>query len=200
MRVAVIGATGVLGTSVVRSLVAAGHDVVGLARSPEKARTLQRLGASAHQAGLLDHDGLLGLLEGADVVCNMATRAPVGAAALRSRAWRLNDRLRTEGVQRVVDAAREARVRRVVQESVSFVYADQGDEWIDEDAPLTITRATEPVSVGESHVQEVVCGSRVGVVLRFGTILGDDPMTRLALRSLRTATPWAWARPGGGRT
>lgn len=133
---------------------------------------------------MFDHDSLVRMLEGADAVCNFASRVPVGLSALRPHAWRTNDRLRTEGVRKVVEAAREARVRRVVQESVSYLYADQGDAWIGEDAPVDITCATEPASVGESHVQDYSCGSRVGVVLRFGTIVGDDPLTRLRLRAV----------------
>ena len=198
MRVAVTGATGVIGSAVVPALLAAGHDVVGLARSPEKARQLERTGAEARRlTGLADHDGLVQLFDGADAVANFATHIPVGLASLRSGAWRTNDRLRTEGVRRVVAAAREAGVRRLVQEGVSFLYADQGDEWVDEDSPLEITRATEPASVGESHVQEYACGSRAGVVLRLGTIIGDDPMTRFQLRTLRRGQPIGLGSPEG---
>ena len=136
MRVAVIGATGVIGRSVVPELVSAGHEVVGLARTPDKARLLRSLGAEPHHTSLADHAGLVAMFDGADAVCNFATHVPVGLSAVRPHAWRSHDRLRTEGVRRVVEAAREARVRRVVQESVSFLYADQGDEWIAEDAPL----------------------------------------------------------------
>jgi nucleoside-diphosphate-sugar epimerase len=195
--VAVTGATGVIGTSVVPALVAAGHDVVGLARTSDKARLLEDLGATAWSTSLLDHDGLAEMFSGADAVANFATRVPVGLSALRRGAWRVNDRLRTDGVRRVVAAARDAGVRRVVQESVSFLYADQGDDWVAEDSPVEITRATEPASVGESHVQEYACGSRVGVVLRFGTIIGDDPLTRFQLRTLRHGQPIGLGAPEG---
>ena len=90
-------------------------------------------------------------------------------------------------------------MRRVVQESVSFLYADHGDAWIGEDAPVEITRATEPASVGESHVQEYTCGSRAGVVLRLGTIIGDDPLHPVpaAVAAARAAiglgSPDGWA-------
>ena len=189
MKVAVTGATGVIGTAAVRALVAAGHDVVGLARTPEKAARLETLGASAARTDLFDHAGLTRMFEGCDAVCNFATHIPVGLAAALPGAWRENDRLRTEGVRRVVDAAREARVRRLVQESVSFLYADNGDDWITEQSPVEINRATEPASVGESHVQRYQCGSRHGVVLRFGTIVGDDGLTRWMLRSARHGRP-----------
>jgi nucleoside-diphosphate-sugar epimerase len=58
---------------------------------------------------------------------------------------------------------------------------------------------TEPVSVGETHVQEYQCGSRSGVVLRFGTIIGDDGLTRWMLKSthhgrpIGTGSPRSWA-------
>jgi nucleoside-diphosphate-sugar epimerase len=197
MRVAVTGATGVIGSSALPQLVAAGHDVIGLARTPEKAQLLEDLGVSACRTSLLDHDGLVEMFDGADAVCNFATRIPIGLNALRRGAWRVNDRLRTDGVRRVVAAARDAGVRRVVQESVSFLYADQGDEWIAEDSPVEITRATEPASVGESHVQDYACGSRAGVVLRFGTIIGNDPLTRFQVRSLRRGQPIGLGAPEG---
>ncbi len=197
MRVAVTGATGVIGRSAVPSLVSAGHDVVGLARTPEKAALLERLGATPVQAGLNDHDSLVAMFAGADAVANFATNVPVGLAALRPSRWRSNDRLRTEGVRRVVAAARDAGVRRIVQESVSFLYAPQGDQWITEDSPLEITRATEPASVGESHVQDYACGSRTGVVLRFGRIVGDDGLTRMQLRAARQGRPVGLGAPEG---
>lgn len=197
MRVAVIGATGVLGTAAVRTLTSAGHSVVGLARDAEKARRLETLGAEARRTSLSDPVGLVAMLAGADVVCNLSSSVPVGLAALRPGAWRANDRLRTDGVARVLEAAREARVRRIVQTGVSFLYADQGDAWIDEDAPLEITRATEPASVAESRVQDYTCGSRTGVVLRFGSIVGDDPMTRFTLRAARNGVAVAVGTPDG---
>jgi nucleoside-diphosphate-sugar epimerase len=197
VRVAVVGATGVIGRSAVPALLQAGHDVVGLARSDERAEVLHRMGAAAQQVSMGDRAGLVALFTGADAVCNFATRVPVGLAASRPGAWRANDRLRTEGVRRVVEAAREARVRRVVQESVSFLYADQGDDWVHEGSPLGITRATEPASVGESLLQDFTCGSRAGVVLRLGSIMGDDPMTRFLLDSARRGRPVGVGSPDG---
>ncbi|HET6625856.1 MAG TPA: NAD(P)-dependent oxidoreductase [Nocardioidaceae bacterium] len=191
-----IGATGVIGTSAVRALAAAGHDVVGLARTPEKAARLELAGARAVQTDLFDPDGLARMFDGADAVCNLTTHVPVGYGAARAGAWRENDRLRTEGVRRVVDAARTAGVRRIVQESVSFLYADNADGWITEQSPVEINRATEPASVGESRIQDYACRSRSGVVLRFGTIVGDDRLTRWTLRSARHGRPVGLGRPG----
>ena len=197
MKVAVTGATGVLGTSSVVALVRAGHDVAGLARTPEKAALLEGRGASAVVTGLSDHDGLVALFSDADAVCNLATSIPVGLSGVWPGAWRSNDRLRTEGVRRVVAAAREAGVRRIVQESVSFLYADHGDAWITEDSSLDITGATEPASVAEAQVQDYLCDSRAGVLLRFGLVVGHDPMTRWQLRSAVQGRPIGLGDPEG---
>ncbi len=197
MKVAVTGATGVIGSSAVSALVAAGHDVVGLARTADKADLLSSWGATPRIGRLGDHDFLVDLFEGADAVANLATHVPVGVAGAFSRAWRTNDRLRTEGVRRVVAAARDAGVRRIVQESVSFLYADQGDAWVNESSPLDITRATEPASVAESQVQDYTCDSRIGVVLRFGFIVGDDDMTRWQLRAAGQGRSVGFGDPDG---
>lgn len=197
MKVAITGATGVIGRAAVSTLVAAGHEVYALARSRAKAEQLGALGATPVVSSLGDPEGLHQLVEGADAVCNFATAVPVGYAGAVPGAWRTNDRLRTEGSRRVVEAARSAGVRRVVQESVSFLYADRGDAWIDESASLDITRATEPAAVAESHAQDFACGSRAGVVLRLGLIVGDDPGTRWQLRAARRGSPIGLGRPEG---
>ncbi len=201
MKVAITGATGVIGMAAVRSLVAAGHDVVGLARTPEKAAMLETLGAVPVITGLFDEAGLTAMFNGCDAVCNFATHVPVGLAGIRPRNWRKHDRLRTEGVAAVVRAARAAGVRRFVQESMSLLYADQGDAVVTESSPLAITRATEPVAVAETHVQEFQTGLRAGVVLRLGMIIGDDPLTRWRLQAARNGRPvgvgaaGAWSHP-----
>lgn len=197
MKIAVTGATGVLGGAAVRALVADGHDVRGLARTRAKAELLESWGASPVAADLFTDHELVAAFDGCDAVCNLATRIPVGLRAIRSAAWAENDRIRTEGVSRVVAAARAARVRRVVQESVSLLYADHGDEWIDEQSALDITTATEPACVAESHVQDYASDLRQGVVLRFGMIIGDDALSRFWVRAARAGLPVGLGSPDG---
>jgi nucleoside-diphosphate-sugar epimerase len=197
LRVAVIGATGVLGRAVVPAFVDAGHQVVALSRTPQKAAVVEAMGALTRVGSLFDADGLAALLEGCDAVCNLASHVPVGYSTALPWAWKVNDKLRTDGVRRVLTAAKAAGVRRVIQESVSYLYADAGDDWINERSSLGINRATEPASVGESLVQDFTCGSRTGVVLRFGTVVGDDGVTRGRLRAARHGRPIGLGTPDG---
>ncbi|MFL6024879.1 MAG: NAD-dependent epimerase/dehydratase family protein [Marmoricola sp.] len=195
MKVVVSGGTGVLGRAAVRALLDAAHEVDVLARSEANVVEIEALGARPRRADLFEPDSLVAVYEGADVVLNLASAVPVGYAAVWPNAWRQNDLLRTKAVANVVTAARTAGVRRVVQESASFVYADDGDGWITERDPLDITPATEPVAVGGSHVQEYAGGFRAGVLLRFGSIVGDDPQTRFWMRAAATGRPVGIGRP-----
>ncbi|MGY2873612.1 nucleoside-diphosphate-sugar epimerase [Marmoricola sp. URHA0025 HA25] len=189
------GGTGVIGRAAVRSLLAAGHDVDVLSRSPQNTALIQDLGARPRPADLFDAASLEAAYLGADAVVNLASRVPVGYSAAWPTAWRRNDALRTKAVANVVAAARAAGVRRLVQQSVSHLYADGGDAWIREQDPIEITPATEPAAVGESHVLDFGSSSRAGVVLRFGTVVGDDPTTRFLLKAAANKRPVGIGRP-----
>ena len=197
MKVFVTGATGVLGQSAISALVTDGHDVTGLARNEEKAEILEALGAAACRAHLFDLDDMTAVLSGFEVVCNLATHIPVGLAGIRRGAWKVNDKLRIDGSKVVVTAARQAGVRKLVQESVSFLYADGGDEWITESSPLAVTRAVEPSAVAESNVAGFDSPSRAAVVLRFGQLVGNDATTRWRLAQARSGRPIGMGDPQG---
>jgi len=190
----VSGGTGVIGRPAVRSLVAAGHDVDVLCRSPRSVETMTAMGARPQPGDLFDVASLERAYAGADAVVNVASRIPIGYAAVWPSAWRHHDALRTTAVANVVAAARASGVRRIVQESVSCLYADHGDGWITEQDPIEITPATEPSAVSEAHVLGFGSASRVGVVLRFGTIVGDDALTRFWLKAAANKRPIAVGR------
>lgn len=183
------GGTGVIGRAAVTAMVTSGHKVDVISRRPQNVPLIESMGARPLPGDLFDPASLVPHYRGADVVVNLATSVPVGYAAMLPGAWRRNDALRNRAVGNVVRAALEAGVRRVVQESVSFVYADHGDTWITEQSPIEITHVTEPAAVAEAAVQDYSCDSRIGVLLRFGLIVGDDAQTRFWLRSASQGRP-----------
>ncbi len=195
MRVVVSGGTGVIGRAAVRSLLAAGHDVDVLSRSATNTGLIEAMGAHPRPADVFDPASLERAYAGADAVVNLASHIPVGYASAWPTAWRRNDALRTTAVANVVAAARAAGVRRVVQDSATFLYADHGDAWITEQDPIEITPATEPAAVGESQVLDFTSNARTGVVLRFGTIVGDDDLTRFWLKAAANKRPVGIGRP-----
>jgi nucleoside-diphosphate-sugar epimerase len=171
------------------TLEAAGHELVALDRH------LGRVGRSGRP--VLDVEAVAESMRGCDALVSLSPRAPRGSTSLRPGVWRSHDLLCSEGVRCLVSAARVAGVRRVVQQSVSVLYADQGQEWITERSPLCVTTATEPASMGELAVQDYASTCRSGVILRMGLVLGDSGLSRWLLRGVAHGRPIGFGAPDG---
>src|SRR3712207_9168287 len=89
MRVFITGGTGYVGRAVTSAFVNAGHEVVGLARTGERAEALKALGARPVVGGLEDPSAYVGTAAGCDAVVHLAQsqgpgRETTDAAAVRA--------------------------------------------------------------------------------------------------------------------
>ena len=172
MRVFVLGGTGAIGRHAVRALVEAGHEIAAAARSPEKAAWVSSQGARPVHVSIFDGPGLRTAIEGFDAVVNLATAIPPTSKFMLRSAWTANDRVRTEGSSTLVDAALATGVPRLVQESVSMLYRDGGDEWVDEGCPTDDFPMARGNHAAEANANRFSEAGRVGVVLRLGWFYG----------------------------
>ena len=90
--------------------------------------------------------------------------------------WRENDRIRTEGVANLVEAARRNGISRLVRESFALTYPDRADAWIDEQTPIDPAAYSKTVSDAERSVADFCAQGYTGVVLRFAAFYGPDAM------------------------
>lgn len=153
MRVFLLGASGVIGVRLVPLLVAAGHTVAGVTRTPAKVGGLRALGAEPVVCDVFDAAALArAMIEFLpDVVLDELTDLPDDPTQIPEQAG-LNDRMRREGTRNVIAAARAANVSRIIAQSVAWTLP--GDSHI---AVQTLERIV--LDVG-------------GVVLRYGRFYG----------------------------
>jgi nucleoside-diphosphate-sugar epimerase len=197
-EIVITGSTGVIGRRAVRELLAAGYGVTGVTRSPRGRQRLESLGARTVEAEVFDAASLRRAFDGADAVVNLLTHVPSAHRMADPSAWAENDRLRTEASAAIASAARMAGVKRLVQESIAFVYADGGDAWLDEEAPVSGGGITTSALTAERNARELFDGDTV--VLRFGLFMGPDSgSTRAALEAARAGSSIAIGPPDAYR-
>ena len=197
MKVFVAGATGVLGRPTVRALVEAGHDVRGTARGDEKSALLRSLGAEPVAVDLFDLEAVKAAISGSEAVLNFATKIPPIMRMRWKGAWKENDRLRTEASRVLVDAALAAGAAVYIQESITFIYRDGGDDWLTEDSPLAITGlALQSMINGEGETERFSAGGGRGISLRFSGFYA--PYAQSTLDSVRLARRRLLPIPGDG--
>ena len=180
MKVFITGASGAIGTRLVPQLIDAGHEVVGTFRSPGSAERLRALGAEPVTVDLLDAHAVREAVLRAkpDAIVHEATAlADVKFSRNLDRSFVETNRLRTEGTDALLAAAREACVRRFVAQSGASYgrYAREG-EWIktedDPVEPTPVKGMRETIAV-LSHLDEAVVGEG-GIALRYGGFYGAD--------------------------
>ena len=172
MKVFVAGGTGAIGRHDVAALVDGGHTVTALARSSAKAAELAGRGATTSRASLFDRAALAEAMAGHDAVVNLASAIPPMSRFMVTSAWRANDRVRREGSATLVDAALDAGVGRLVQESVAMLYPDGGADWVDEGVPTDDYPMAGANLAAEASARRFTEAGGTGVVLRFGWFYG----------------------------
>lgn len=182
MRIFVAGATGAVGRRLVPALISTGHSVVGLTRSPGKAESIRALGAEAVVADGLDAEAIHAAIMSSrpDVIVHEMTDLK-DASDLRAfdRSFAVSNRLRTEGTDHLLAAAKDAGVGRIVAQSFcGWPYARIGgmvkseDDPLDPDPPQEFRRTLDAIE----HLEGAVTTSTAfeGIVLRYGAFYGDD--------------------------
>jgi nucleoside-diphosphate-sugar epimerase len=182
MRVLLAGATGAIGRQAVPILTAAGHQVIGLARTPTRLPDAEVVAADA-----LDPTAVAKAVRAAapDVIVHMLTAIPdpVDPRHL-ARDMAPTNRLRTKGTANLIRAAGGA---RVIAQGVAYAYDPAGTPVKDEDAPLWRDPPTQfAPAVAAAAEQERRVAAAGGLVLRLGHLYGpgtsfapDGGLTRL---------------------
>ena len=175
LRIFIAGATGTLGRRLVPQLVARGHHVIGTTRS--NADVLRELGAEPVILDPLDAAAVREAVVRAqpDVVVHQLTALTgIGLSRNFDKTFAMTNRLRTEGTDNLIAAARAAGVGRLVWQSYAgWPYARNGGPIKTEDDPLD---PDPPTDARESlaairHLERAVVDAG-GIVLRYGGFYG----------------------------
>jgi nucleoside-diphosphate-sugar epimerase len=177
MRVLVVGASGAIGTRLVPQLLDRGHEVIGSSRSPDKAERLRALGAKRVVLDALDARAVREAIATAepDAIVHQATAlADVRFSKNLDRSFAETNRLRREGIDALLAAAREAGVRRFVAQSFANLrYARVGGPVKTEDDPLdsASVEGMRETAAAMRYLDEAVTGAG-GIALRYGNFYG----------------------------
>ncbi len=128
MRVFLAGATGVIGRQLLPLLLAAGHEVAGMTRSPDRLAELSDKGAHPVVCDVYDLPALAAAVAGfrPDLVMHQLTDLPDEADRIPDFAAR-NNRIRTEGTRNLLAAARRSGAPRFVAQSIAWTPPGAGE-------------------------------------------------------------------------
>jgi nucleoside-diphosphate-sugar epimerase len=180
MRVLVAGATGAVGGRLVSLLVTAGHQVTGLTRISAKAAEIERAGATAAVADALDGQLVRDLVRAARpevVIHEMTALANASDLTHFDRSFAMTNRLRTEGLDHLLAAARESGAHRIIAQSFcGWPYARTGGPIKTEEDPLDANPPREFRNTLDAirHLENAVAGAAdlEGLALRYGAFYG----------------------------
>jgi nucleoside-diphosphate-sugar epimerase len=176
-RIFLAGASGAIGRRLIPLLREAGHDVAGATRSAAKADAVHALGAEPVVINVFDEDALVGAFARfqPEIVINQLTDLPPGLdPGQMAQAIVRNARVRTEGTRNLVKAALFAGARRMVAQSIAWVYGP-GPEPHSENDPVDPGEGDRAISMAVvAALEDSVLNSPPleGLVLRYGHLYG----------------------------
>jgi nucleoside-diphosphate-sugar epimerase len=177
MRVFLAGATGVIGRRLLPLLLAEGHQVTGMTRSPQKVDALRAMGAEPAIVDALDADAVRKAVDAAhpDAVIHQLTSLPRRIDPRKiERDFAMNDRLRREGTGHLVQAAQAVGAGRIVAQSIAFAYAPGPAGTLHREQDPMFLDTLKPLrrSIHALHDLERAVLQAGGVVLRYGYFYG----------------------------
>ena len=196
MKALITGATGFVGSHLVRQLIAAGHSARILYRSPSKLAVLKGLDFEAVPAGLDDIETLKRACEGCQLVFHVAAKADYWKDEDKAALWNVN----VDGVRHVLTAAKAAAVQRVIfTSSAAAIGIRPGAELADESEPFNLPPqqywyAYSKVKAEEIAVQFAADGLDV-IILNPTVIIGPGDMNAISGTFVIETARYQWAVP-----
>ncbi len=177
MRVMVVGASGAIGTRLVPQLADRGHEVIGTFATPGHGERVRALGAQPVLLDLLDPGAVrqaVGQTRPAAIIHQATSLAGGGFSRKLDRSFAQTNRLRTEGTDALLAAAREAGVPRLIAQSFApYRYAREGGLVKTEDDPLDPAppAGARETNAAMAYLDRVVTQAG-GIALRYGGFYG----------------------------
>ena len=196
MKALVTGATGFVGSHLVRLLIEAGHSVRILYRSAGKLAALDGLAFERVQADLDDAEALKRACDGCQLVFHLAAKVDYWKDNDKDTLWRIN----VDGTRNVLTAAKAAAVQRVIfTSSASTIGIRPGTELADESEPFNLPPprfwyAWSKVKAEEVAARFVADGLDV-VILNPTVIIGPGDLNAISGTFIIETARYQWAVP-----
>jgi nucleoside-diphosphate-sugar epimerase len=170
-RYLIAGAAGYIGSRLAEQLLARGESVRGLVRDPddEAVERLAGMGMAVWQGDVTQPESLVGVANGIEYVYNLTSRSVLENGSVR--------RVFVDGNRNLIAACSRARtIQAYVFAGNVAPYGDQGDAWLDEDAPVAPCYPLGEVMIeAEQAIMELVRAHHFpAIILRVGTVYGPD--------------------------
>lgn len=186
MRVFLAGAGGVIGRRLTPLLVKMGHQVAGTTRSADKAEAIRAKGAEPVVVDVFDADALKEAVAAAQpdaVIHQLTDLAFAPGTPQYAEGLKRNARIRVEGTPNLVAAAKAAGVRRMIAQSIAFIYAPGPGARVETDPMAPAEGAMASTIPAVKALEDAVLSMPEGIVLRYGYFYG----------------PGTWAPDGPGK-